>query len=275
MTEKERQASRLLDNFLKHRFFGKEIEPADIDVLGDMVRCLLGLKDEPEIARAVKSSLLSLSGRLLDEARAEQLAFRLAFGKELLAGGKAVAEYNFSPGCAELECISAYMEPAPSPRINLMFKVLSGGLVGSIRSFSCHPGSFQRLSKMAGIAKRKWRRFHPREIVGMHFLAFLMRDGRGDIVLDRIFTIKKIRSRNARLRRKREKDRVCSEEKQCIYCEKSFEECPLGTHSEAWELKDCPNGHRSYFVGDKCLFCTEEEFKKRANIFTFGEDDLY
>ena len=153
-------------------------------------------------------------------------------------------------------------------KVGLLFRFNEGRLAGLRKRYECSAGTIQYLGFVGGLKGRKYRAFHPRELVGFIFTVGV-ENKEGKIIVSRITADKKQRQKNATLKNKRNKSDCCADGTVCYYCSKSRKECSLSCHWSRWEKKDCPNGHTAWFDREICLFCAESLYKRAAGVYSF------
>jgi len=271
LTRKEKQALTLADELQHRPYYNEILSSSHLRDLGTDLKNLLQLRRDA--ALALRASLSEHLGSRLDDLLLIRITQKVVFGRELLQIGKHIADYAFEKGSFQLKCTDAFLEIKPFARVRLRFQILSGPLAGTFKDFTCSIFIFQKIGDIAGLASRIWRRFHPRELVGMHFIARLSHGQAGTVRIETLYTNKRLKSRNRRFKNAR-RHTECKEGVECHYCSKTLSECDRATHTESWSLCDCPAGHQAYSDARGCLFCLEEQFKTAVGIFKFGENDL-
>jgi len=264
MDKKGRLAAVLVE-----RWGGQALDGHLIPTIASCIRRRLALP--LSATPAIVGTLMHNHGDTLTTEIAEALSERLVLGRDILAEGKLLQELSFEPGFYLMEIKDAHLMTGKWPNVLLSFKIMEGALSGQIRTLRCSPSKIQQLGDLAGLRNRVWRRYHPRELVGVSLVGELTRVKSGEIEVRRFRVTEALRHKNARLKQERKKADC---KVVCHYCQKTSSECALATHSKPWKLAECPKGHTAFFEEGECLVCQEELFKSAAGIIEFGEEDV-
>lgn len=263
---KKERIEKILEQVGEYDFEGSLTLEA-VNEMGGILGKLLCIKNDykPQL----KQSLMPFVGKPINYDLLRDIVYRLVLGKETIQQGLALTDQSFQPGKYKLTCTDIEILPdRRALKLELMF--LEGPKAATTFEYTCSIYLYQTIGNMIGLRSKVWRRYHPREIVGMKFTAKLRKSQDGSIVLQSVYGTDINENRELRLARK---DADC--EKSCIYCPETTKECDLATHTEEWKLEECEGGHTSYFQRGKCLVCQELKLKQNTGILSFDENDFF
>ena len=274
MTEQERRANKVADILKQTLPMNQQLTPLLFDGVAEKIRRLLCLPNET--AQAIRQSLISYLNRELSIGAIEAIAKKFVFGSSSLVRNLALVERNFKSGFYAVKCLSSRMVIFKVPKVQLVVELQEGVYGGRQELLTCSPSRLQVLGKVIGLGGRTWRRFHPRELVGLVFNIYMEKDENGQIKTSSFDATPEQKSKNSRLKTARkkiaEKTAGCEA---CHYCLKTIVECQYSTHPIEWELRLCNKcKNRVFHDGDFCLVCLEHDYKRLANILSFDENDI-
>jgi hypothetical protein len=267
--ESEKIADSLYERMMEGGFLHHYLNEGYFSKLVGMVQEELNLDPDEKRQFFVREVLVEFFGKLMTEDRLVAIAKKVSYAHNYIRKEVAFVPDSMDGRIAIVKCINAFMSPEGTATLEL--EVAEGPLGGKIKEVRLSPKAIQYVYSKIGLRSRKWRRYHPREIVGCAFTVILERK-RGDWRIDDFYVTKKQKGRNARLKRKRQKSECECES--CVYCPKN--DCKLSTHTVPWKYKPCPQGgkHKAYTENGQCLICLEVQYKASAGILKFGEDDI-
>jgi len=264
---KERVVKNVIDKMARLDISGKKLDAADLHNISNKLCFILGVPDNSH--EVLVASLIQYLGRKATHDIIEDLSKRVVYGLESILNNKILLPERDNAELVDVKCVGVYLNVDKKPAVELHLEIHSGHKAGHIEPIRCSYKAIQRISAMIGLRSRKWRKFHPLELMSLSFKALLVPDARGRSKLMDIDVSKEQKGRNSRIRLKRAAaSKDCG--KLCQYCPETTAQCDLAMHKDKWEVHICNAGHSAYRdrLG-RCLFCLENTFKSKLGIMSF------